>query len=283
MIYYATVHWKSTRWIDIQLAMISRYTQAPYKVYACLNVIDPAERNKFSIVLDTDEKDHAVKLDLLAERIVEDATDSDWIVFLDGDAFPLKPVHETVQKHLEKYPLVAVQRRENLGEKQPHPCFCATTVGFWKEIKGTWAIGHQWINAMGYPDTDVGGDLLGILERRGIEWLPLHRTNRINRHPVFFGIYADLVYHHGSGFRRGASRQGYFEAGLYTVYKRIDARILNNIVPRKYLKKMRDSMIHPEGRRKRRIYRALAPIDREIFEMIRRDPESVREFAGLPE
>lgn len=54
--------------------------------------------------------------------------------------------------------------------------------------------------------TDVGGNLLREFERRGTSWLPLLRSNSVDLHPLFFGMYADRIYHHGSGFRAGAGR-----------------------------------------------------------------------------
>ncbi|MDX1479445.1 MAG: hypothetical protein R3301_17145, partial [Saprospiraceae bacterium] len=53
---------------------------------------------------------------------------------------------------------------------------------------------------------------------------------------------------------------------------------LNNIVPRRFLSRMRASLIHPEGRRKRRIHRALAPVKDDIFARIQSDPESVKQL-----
>jgi hypothetical protein len=32
------------------------------------------------------------------------------------------------------------------------------------------------------------------------------RTNRRNPHPLFFGVYGDVIYHHGAGFRLPISR-----------------------------------------------------------------------------
>ena len=122
------------------------------------------------------------------------------------DAFPIAPVYERLASELEQHKLIAVQRLENLGEGQPHPCFCVTTVGLWKQIGGTWKKGYQWINAMGNPDTDVGGKLLGLLTKYQIPWLPLHRSNTFNLNTILFGVYGDMVYHHGAGFRGGGCR-----------------------------------------------------------------------------
>jgi hypothetical protein len=96
---------------------------------------------------------------------------------------------------------MAVRRDENLGDCQPHPLFCATTVGFWKDIEGDWRAGGAWINSAGREVADVGGNLMVKLRERGIEWLPLLRTNTSNPHPVWFGIYDHRIYHHGAGFQ----------------------------------------------------------------------------------
>ena len=277
MIYFATVHWKRDDWIDVQLSMIKRYVQVPYRTYGYLTGIAHHHHTKFDVIFDVGDPGHARKLDRLAERILLDSeSDDDIIIFIDGDAYPIAPIPGQIAVWLEQHQLVAVQRLENLGEKQPHPCFCCTTVGFWKQISGTWAKGYQWINAIGHPETDVGGELLGILKQHNVDWYRLHRSNKVNLNPVFFGIYADLVYHHGAGFRNSASRQIYYDAGLYDVYKRLDAKILNNLVPRKYVRKLRTKLIHPEGRHKRKIHKALRPVITKMFEEIQHNPESVK-------
>jgi hypothetical protein len=55
--------------------------------------------------------------------------------------------------------------------------------------------------------SDFGGKVLKALEDRGIEWFPILRSNRRNLHPIMFGVYGGLVYHHGAGFRKPISRQ----------------------------------------------------------------------------
>jgi hypothetical protein len=202
MIHIATVHWKESRWIDIQLRFISRHVTEGYRVYAWLNDVPGDHKNKFYYTTSEWMVGHASKLNLLADMIYFDSDrDKDLLVFLDGDAFPIGDAIGFAQQKLERHPLVAVQRRENNRDIQPHPCFCVTTVGFWKHIGGDWKPGHTWLDGEQNPVTDVGGNLLGILERAGISWYPMLRSNRTNLHPVSFGIYEDVVYHHGAGFR----------------------------------------------------------------------------------
>ncbi|HEY1763339.1 MAG TPA: hypothetical protein VGF85_00355 [Opitutaceae bacterium] len=217
MLHVATVHWQSARWIEIQLRYLGRHLEEPFRVYAFLNEISEGEDTKFHYASHEPIREHAIKLNRLADVILRQAaSDADRILFLDGDAFPIGALTPFLDRRLQAAPLAAVQRLENNGDRQPHPCFCATTVGFWRMIGGDWNEGHHWLNASRAPMSDVGGNLLGILERRGLPWHPLLRTNRHNLHPVWFGIYADRVYHHGAGFRRDklsrADLQGLAEA-----------------------------------------------------------------------
>ena len=207
-IYIATIHWQTDYWIDIQGRYFKKFIPAPYAVFSCLNGIDIApHQNKFDCINTDDIKDHGTKLNLLADIITNQAHDDDLILFIDGDAFPIADVRLLAEQYLNQYPLIAVQRKENFGDMQPHPCFCLTSVKFWKSIKGDWKKGtYTWKNDEGRDVNDVGGTLLQILDEKGIDWMPLNRSNKVDLHPVMFGIYHDVVYHHGMGFRKPASR-----------------------------------------------------------------------------
>jgi len=206
VINFVTVHWQSAKWIDVQLDYLQRNVAAPFRVYASLNGIDdPAVRARFHYAADV-EGIHAEKLNALAAHVIAEADPTDPLVFIDGDAFPVRPLVPWIADTLAAYRLAAVRRDDNLGDRQPHPCFCLTTVGLWGDIDGDWRKGGTWVNAEGRELTDVGGNLLVQLRQRGIEWLPLLRTNTTNLHPLFFGVYGHRVYHHGAGFRDKESR-----------------------------------------------------------------------------
>ncbi|MDJ0878423.1 MAG: hypothetical protein QNI86_07405 [Halieaceae bacterium] len=198
--YFATVHWRSEDWIDLQLDAIRRHCRHPFRLHAFLNHVAERFHARFDQVHTEEGMPHPDKLNLLAAEICEQAADSDILVFIDGDAFPVADLAESFAA-LERYPLVAARRYENNGDLQPHPCFCVTTVGFWKQIEGDWRGGGYWKNLQGQPVTDVGGRLLNALEERDIDWLPLDRSNARDLHPLWFGVYGGLVYHHGAGFR----------------------------------------------------------------------------------
>jgi hypothetical protein len=198
-----TSHWQDDRWIEPQARFFRRYLPREHRVYAAIGGIDSrwAESFFFAQEMDGIPSD---KLDRLAAIVAEQAAPEDLILFCDGDAFPIAPIHADV---LGGRPLAAVRRDENLGEQQPHPCFCLTTVGFWNEIGGTWTRGYTWKASNGEEITEVGANLLGILTEGDIEWRPLLRSNRFELDPLWFGIYADVAYHHGAGFRPPVARR----------------------------------------------------------------------------
>ena len=150
MINIATVHWQTAKWIDAQLHYVARACgDTPYRVFASLNGIDDEQIwARFHFAADLDGN-HGSKLNQLASIIAEDASPTDVLIFLDGDAFPIRSLTPWVEESLESYPLIAVRRDENLGDCQPHPLFCATTVGFWQRIEGDWRPGGTWINTAG--------------------------------------------------------------------------------------------------------------------------------------
>lgn len=216
MIHIATVHWKTDKWIDIQLSYLKKHIPLPYRVYAFLNDVPGEHAHKFYYCSTEPIGEHAIKLNLLAERISWEGQEEDMLIFIDGDAFPISDtIIPFIQEKLKDHPLVAIQRRESLGDIQPHPSFCATTIAFWNKIKGDWKMGYLWKDATGLPVTDVGGNLLMKLEQHNTNWLPLYRSNKKNLHPLWFGVYANMIYHHGAGFREPYSRVDRVEGGLW--------------------------------------------------------------------
>jgi hypothetical protein len=176
-----------------------------YTSWSVLEGIDSAYGRYFDRVVDQPGK-HELKLNRLADEIVAASADDDLLMFLDGDAFPIADPIPLIESGLSVAPLMAVRRDENGGDPQPHPCFCVTRVATWRELAGDWSEGFTWAGPGGEPVTDVGAELLRQLERAGISWIKVRRSNRSNLHPVFFGIYGETIYHHGAGFRQPLSR-----------------------------------------------------------------------------
>jgi hypothetical protein len=210
MIHVATVHHRSPRWIEIQVRYLRRHISVPFQTWTSLQGIDPSYREYFDHVIDQ-AGSHPGKLNNLAVEISHQADDHDLLVFLDGDAFPIADPMPLILDGLAEAPLVAVRRAENLGDRQPHPCFCATTVRTWRELPGDWSMGHRWATPDGRRPTDVGGNLLRVLELTKTPWVEVLRSNAEQLDPLLSVIYGDTIYHHGAGFRRrgGASRSHY--------------------------------------------------------------------------
>lgn len=207
MIHIVTVHWKDDKWIDIQLKYFQMFIREPFRVYAFLNFVPVYHQKKYFYSSNDNIGRHEIKLNLLGDIAVEHSINSnDWLIFIDGDAFPIGDIVSFGRDKLERNKLCAIQRKENCGDIQPHPSFCLTTIKFWKEIKGDWRGGYRWKNNKGKWVSDVGGNLLQILDEKGITWFPMLRSNMKNLHPLWFGIYENLIYHHGAGFRVPISR-----------------------------------------------------------------------------
>jgi hypothetical protein len=279
MLHIATVHWRTEDWIDIQLAHLKRHIKGPYRVYAFLNEVPEANRAKFFHASLEPVREHAAKLNMLADVIRSEAPDGDLIMFLDGDAFPIADLTPILDGVTAQNPLVAVQRLENNGDRQPHPCFCVTTVGFWASIGGDWNEGHTWADRSGNPVTDVGGNLLGILEERRIAWRPLLRTNRTNLHPLWFGVYGGTVYHHGAGFRTDklsrADLAVLAEAqGRRPAVARAATRMLDYLLRRSPVRVLRGLT------RARREDRRVARLSQEFFERVKSDEQFHRVLTG---
>jgi hypothetical protein len=280
MINVITVHWRDDRWVDIQLEYLRRHICAPFRIYAFLNSLPADHRAKYYYSSTEDIQSHAIKLNLLADMVALHSTDqSDWLVFLDGDAFPIGDVVPYAQAKLKDYPLLAIQRRENGGDIQPHPSFCLTTVGFWKEIAGDWKEGFEWQNRSGQWVTDPGGNLLRILNDNGIPWHPMLRSNRVDLHPVWFGIYDDLIYHHGAGFRRPIARIDQWHAKNEMAELPLHHRLYHRFysaLPQRLMRSLKE----PYNPIMRRAEQNTA-LSKQVFQLITTDPDFYRSFQGM--
>lgn len=270
MIHVATVHWRSARWVDIQHRYLQRNMPGEYRVYGFLNGLPADYSRKFFYSSTERVKDHATKLNLLGDVIGFAAADEDPLIFIDGDAFPVAPLDGLLEELQSRAPLIAVRRTE-LGDPQPHPCFCMTTVGFWRRIGGDWHPGHEWQNAAGRRVSDVGGNLLGLLDSGDIAWHALERSNTNDLHPLYFGVYGGVVYHHGGGFRpaRGGRLLNQ-ERGLPEARATSRARALDAL-PRNRATKALRQRFHPGRRLVTKLREETATLSRDVYAQIERD------------
>jgi hypothetical protein len=261
MIHVCTVHWHDDRWIKIQMNYLRRFIDAPFRVYAFCTGISNEHDKDFFFCSREDIESHQIKLNILALRAWDSReSDDDWIIFLDGDAFPIGSVFVYGRKKLGDYPLIAVRQDENMGDIQPHPSFCLTTLRFWRSIEGDWDMGKLWRISDGRLRTDVGARLFEKLEKGGHTWHPILRSNKVDLHPLYFGIYDDLVYHHGCGFR--------------PVFSTVDTQYLPTLWRFYHRHKRRlPRSINSRINYKSRIERRNRKLSDKVFERIRADDE----------
>jgi len=280
VIHVLTVHWNDSRWIPCQIRHLRSNVKGPHRLWAFLNGLDDTEyehwKDSFHFTNRQPIEEHSLKLNLLADLVAEaaDTRPDDILLFLDGDAFPIAPIDDWLRQQLAEVPLVAVQRRENLGDRQPHPSFAATTVGFWQGIGGTWIDGHTWTNSLGQQVTDVGGNLLAILEKHGIEWRPLLRSNKHDIHPVLFGVYGDVVYHHGAGFYKtvgGRIGREALRQQAAILDRKLGARLRLRLPRRKRWKHLRRN--RPAVKMHQEVRRNVAAMSKAVYEQIVTDQD----------
>jgi hypothetical protein len=210
MLHVVTVHFASPRWIEIQTRHLREHISVPYMTWTSLERIDADYGSHFDRVFEQRGR-HPGKLNHLAMEIAHEAPAEDLLMFLDGDAFPVADPMPLISEGLERAPLLAVRRAENVDDPQPHPCFCVTSVGTWRELRGDWSGGYTWQGHRGKLVTDVGGNLLRALELREMPWVQVLRSNGIELDPLFFAVYGDVIYHHGAGFRPGELSRAYLD------------------------------------------------------------------------
>tara|TARA_R110002110_G_scaffold274482_3_gene489728 strand:+ start:171 stop:974 length:804 start_codon:yes stop_codon:yes gene_type:complete len=208
MIHIITNHHETPKWIKLQSKYLEMHTSESYKVSCGVTdmqlSLENYKVNNYNLYDINVPNIHANKLnELYRIHMNVSCDDDDILVFLDPDALLfVNNWDQKVRSYLEDFPVVAISREENieplLREDQkpyPHPCFLATTVKFWKENNLSW-------NLDPLQGAECAGVLLKqFLDQNKIQWKRLLRTNVYNLHPLNFGIYDDLIYHHGSGNR----------------------------------------------------------------------------------
>ena len=242
MIHVAINHWQDERWIDIQLEYLEKHLPKPYRTYAFLTQLKNDYSDRYDWSSDVRIREHSTKLNLLYD-IISFAADSedDPVLFLDGDAFPIADTTRYFEEDLPKHKLVAI-RRDEAGDPHPHPSWCISTVGFWRDLPGDWRKGGgaKWIGAGGREVSDVGARVYKAVEEKNIDWKPLLRTNKRDFHPLFFAIYDDAIYHHGAGFRAArGGRKVILESGALEAEKTLRHRALMALPKGKRTKRWR--------------------------------------------
>jgi hypothetical protein len=200
MLRIVTIHHESKKFFDLQKKYFRKYTLENNHFYCGFTGFSLENHENYSAYnLNEISIHHADRLNYLMGFACAGANDSDKLIFIDSDAFPILPNWvAVVDANLNINPITAIQRRENLAptngcspETHPHPCFFVTTVKFWKDNN----LRFEVVPTAGY---NIGEWLIN----KGLDFTKILRSNSVNLHPLYFGIYGNIIYHHGCGNRR---------------------------------------------------------------------------------
>ena len=228
MLHILTLH-LSDKWVDIQKRELARFISEPYKVYARLGeepfkfkVNEKGERVKYSDTTISYDK-HKDKFDgaisgaqhwtysmgKLIDYVLKnfEVKSDDTILLLDSDAFPIAPMGDFLEKKLEEYPFVSAQEPMHEWDRNPlylipHPMFMAFKAKHIIEDNLT----DYLRNIIKDKNDNWWGGTINWLKERGYDYYPLVRSNKTNLHPLYYGIYDDLIYHHWAGSRNMITR-----------------------------------------------------------------------------
>jgi len=223
MIHILTLHFTTPAWLEIQKRHILKYTNqdwTPYKLWLGkynLEIPEDFELPDNWEIIDLDESypeecgnEHYLQMEWMYENCLKDnMEDDDIMVFLDSDAFPcshdwapnLKDALIGNDESEAKAEAIVTYMHENRGIAQldqyyPYPdlCFFATTKRGRRENNLEWGLFdplHQ----------NPGFGMLDRMREAQLKIGSITRSNTFNAHNVMFGVYGNIIYHHGCGSR----------------------------------------------------------------------------------
>jgi len=205
MLHILTIHFKD-KWVDIQKNQLKKHISEEYKVYTRLGENYDTHKHKFDGAIEG--KGHWTEsMKLLLKFIEKNANSDDKVLLLDSDAFPISSnISNFMDLALQKAPFVSCEEPEHEKDNTreiPHPMFMLFKA---KHILDG-DISKYLSKIM---DIDSSGTwwagLLKWLSKNDYSYYPIKRSNKINLHPLYFGIYDNLIYHHWAGSRKMITR-----------------------------------------------------------------------------
>ena len=67
-------------------------------------------------------------------------------------------------------------------------------------------LSHYLSNIIKDPSGNWWGGVIEWMKKNKYDYYPIVRSNKTNLHPLYFGIYENLIYHHWAGSRRMITR-----------------------------------------------------------------------------
>lgn len=189
-------HIRSKKWYELQIKYLN-FTTNDFFHFVYLNGKKNFYKNSY-VVCDkstapTPQEYHFRGLNAIIEYFKENSQ-FDYLLLLDSDCFPIRSgwqIKLLKSMNLNNFKVAAAARYENLDT------FAHPSIFF---IKRSAAINlnlhfgyFEQKNMIGRKFLDTSSNI--------DKFLPLIRSNKINYHPVLFGVYWNSFYHHGAGSR----------------------------------------------------------------------------------
>jgi len=225
MIRIQSVHFVED-WIDIQEKSFEKYITEPYLVYTRLpdNVEEAGvktasggvipkphfEKNKNRFHLSVRGAQRIAETTGVVLRAMDnegDIQDDDLIIIMDADCLPIsKDFIPHIRTYLDKTPIVMACEPEHEHQlvRMPHPFFVAFKG---KTLHEKDSEGNSLMKCLS-TRVEISGNWWGLLmnwhDEKGVT--TIERTNIVNLHPLYYGIYDDVLYHHWAGSRKMITR-----------------------------------------------------------------------------
>ncbi len=211
-VHITSTHYGNPFWIDIQIESIKKHLKVPYKTYMVhanmpKDIKDYTDEFDF-LVSDPRSKFHNVDSHQLALPIIQkELQPNDIVIKIDSDAFFINDIDEAFLDRVDREKFIALKEprhESNLEHDTAHPVFYAFKGEYLEEKGGL-------MNAMCTIQVDGASNWWGGVDnwlRKTIgKWGVIERTNVTNLHPLYFGIYGDLIYHNWAGSRIMRTRE----------------------------------------------------------------------------
>ena len=217
MIHIYTLHFKGDYWVDLQLESFKKHIKVPYKSYAIFSHMDEKVYDKHKDKYDyfevrekgkhiykggnyhlTDGNRHIIPV------IKRNMAKNDIIIRIDSDAFFINDVDDNFIDKVRKNKFTAMhepQHEWDLNNRTPHPAFYCFLGKYLDE-----GLDYNLGEMIEDENNNWWGGVESWMSINSIDWKPLSRTNKVNLHPIYFGIYGDLIYHHWAGSRKMITR-----------------------------------------------------------------------------
>jgi len=211
MIHITSTHYQDPYWIKIQLDSIKKHIKVPYKTYMA-HAAMPEMYESFESEVDFLYQ-HTMKkgskfhnMDgtrYCVPHIKKNMGPGDIVIKIDSDAFFINDIDEKYVKFVNDNKFIAM--KEPLHEADttlhtPHPAYYAFTSKFLNDGL------TDALTKLQPRNSNWWGGVISWLSHHKIEWKPMTRSNEVNLHPIYFGLYGDLIYHHWAGSRHMITR-----------------------------------------------------------------------------